>query len=753
MRSKPAKIFLWGVFTISLVITLLNIAGYLSQTPYPGLLLSKDGNRVLQIFDKDQIDTFKPDDQLISINGISISDHQDSLTLGFWQDLSPGDPVRINLLRDGEQIEVIWTFSGQTKAEFRYRFFSPMWVALILWGCGASAYLTIRPADHNSALFLVFCCLTAIWLGSHYGPAEHNLWYNPFLERISAWAFAPLIFSFHWQFPNQLRGELDGKAHLPIIISGYLVSASFLIYDLFHLAYNLYIYGFLAGLLFGVGLIVYRFITHRSTRNHHRNIYISALVCYAILGLTTFHEILNFYLPPPLIGILFLLILPFPIIVLYTIWDRKIPKYQFRANRYLAGLIYSLLVLLGLLMLLTILENLDQPPNNTGSVLIALLIAALTTQTYPHFEKLVDWYIFKIPISSRDLLQSFSKQLDSTKDTASISSLMGELILPSLMVRQSVLIELQSNNRMRVLDFRGVLQSQIPDLDLIFKLLALDLKVIPPQTIRSYKKENRWIRVVLPLIFDNQVIGIWLLGQRDPNDIYDGYVVDLLQALAQQTTIALIHHRKSQRLRTLYKANIDRDEEERAKLARDLHDDTLNDLALLQRETKDPVLSDGIDKVIHSLRKTINGLRPEMLSYGLGTALNDLGDALNERQSRTEVVVQVDDAPIPIATNIEQHLYRIVQQACENALRHAQATQIRIIGIITEKAIHITVADNGIGFNVESTLDFSDLIAKQHFGLAGMHERADLIDARLSIVSDNSEGTRISVYWKNPKIK
>ena len=99
-----------------------------------------------------------------------------------------------------------------------------------------------------------------------------------------------------------------------------------------------------------------------------------------------------------------------------------------------------------------------------------------------------------------------------------------------------------------------------------------------------------WIRVIIPLIFDKSVIGIWLLGQRDPSDVYESYEIDLLRALAQQTTIALIHTRKSQRLRNLYKANIDRDEEERARLARNLHDDTLNDLALLQRETKDPVL-------------------------------------------------------------------------------------------------------------------------------------------------------------------
>ena len=751
MESKPARIFLWGIFTITLVLTLLNIIGYLSQSPYSGLLIAEDGKSISKVFDPTQSGKFLPGDELLSINGVLVSEFQNSLTQQYWQGLSPGDPVTISVLRKGMLVDIDWNFSGQTKSEFRYRFFNPMWVALIVWGLGASAFLTIRPADENSKLFLYLCCLITDWLSSHYGPAATHLWYNPYLERISAWMLVPLIFSFHWRFPDQISGKQGLKSIRPIVISAYLLGAAGLVYDLRHPAQHLFIYAAMGGMVLGVSLILFRYFVQKETRSQLSKIYISAVVAYALLGLTIFLEISKFHLPPLFEGIIFLGFLTFPISVLYTVWEKKIPKYQFRANRYLAALIYSLLVLLGLMMLLTILENLAHPPNNTASVLIALVIAGLTTQTYPYFEKLIDRYVFKIPISSKELLQNFSKQLSSSMDTASISSLMGDLILPSLMVRQSVLIEMQSKTQMRVLDFRGVIQSQIPTMPQIQDLLAMDLRVIPPQTIRNYQKEIRWIRVVLPLIFDNQVIGIWLLGQRDPNDSYDEYLVNLLQALAQQTTIALIHHRKSQRLRNLYQANIDRDEEERAILARNLHDDTLNDLALLQRETKDPLLSEGINRVINPLRKTINGLRPEMLSYGLSTALMDLGDALNERQKNTQVIVQLDGAPISIAPNIEQHLYRIVQQACENALRHSNASRIQIIGIITEKAIHLTVIDDGNGFNVESTLDFSVLIANQHYGLAGMHERADLINANLSIQSDPDQGTRISVYWKNPQ--
>jgi len=83
------------------------------------------------------------------------------------------------------------------------------------------------------------------------------------------------------------------------------------------------------------------------------------------------------------------------------------------------------------------------------------------------------------------------------------------------------------------------------------------------------------------------LIGVWLLGRRDPNDYYEDYVVQALETIAQQTTIAIINHHKSIRLRSLYEANINRNEAERANLARELHDDTLNTLAMLQREFQD----------------------------------------------------------------------------------------------------------------------------------------------------------------------
>ena len=197
----------------------------------------------------------------------------------------------------------------------------------------------------------------------------------------------------------------------------------------------------------------------------------------------------------------------------------------------------------------------------------------------------------------------------------------------------------------------------------------------------------------------------------------------------------------------MYQVNIDRHENERARLARDLHDDALNNLALLQHETSNPDASRDIENLITNLRKTIHGLRPEMLTYGLLTALQDLGDTLNERQDISTVHVTLQGTFTPIDHNIELHLFRIIQQACENALRHAEADNININGQVEENEVHISINDDGVGFETEENTFLSDLLVNQHYGLANMHERADLINAKMLILSSPGQGTTVTIDW------
>jgi len=261
-----------------------------------------------------------------------------------------------------------------------------------------------------------------------------------------------------------------------------------------------------------------------------------------------------------------------------------------------------------------------------------------------------------------------------------------------------------------------------------------------------------WVRLALPLRLGNQIIGLWLLGRRDPDDEYARPEITVLQALADQTAIALAHIVQSDLLRVAYKADIDRMEVERTSLARELHDDVLGDLAELKGNagtySSSPDFLESYDRVTASVRQIVTGLRPAMLNYGLWAALNTLIDALADRAPQGPLVeFDVPETRVRYDADLEQHLYRIVQQACENALHHARASRLTIHGRLEQDHIDLTVQDDGTGFEAGERLDLAGLIAHQHFGLAGMYERATLIQAKLLIDSGFQRGTRIRITW------
>lgn len=111
-----------------------------------------------------------------------------------------------------------------------------------------------------------------------------------------------------------------------------------------------------------------------------------------------------------------------------------------------------------------------------------------------------------------------------------------------------------------------------------------------------------------------------------------------------------------------------------------------------------------------------------------------------------DIITTTDDGRYP--EKIEQHLYRIVQESCSNAIRHANGKNIGISGKLDPHEIALKIEDDGTGFHVGANLD--KLLADKHFGLAGMKERAELIGAAFTIKSSPATGTQISVHWRDP---
>ena len=198
-------------------------------------------------------------------------------------------------------------------------------------------------------------------------------------------------------------------------------------------------------------------------------------------------------------------------------------------------------------------------------------------------------------------------------------------------------------------------------------------------------------------------------------------------------------------------------EEERTRLARELHDDTIQAVIALkqrvqlaQKLVKDQngrqslkELETLAEQTVDNLRRLTRALRPIYLEdLGLVTALEMLA---REIMQNNQLVVdfQKTGSERRLAREVELSLYRIAQEALTNVVKHSKAAHADLTIEFDTSEISLVVTDNGNGFIAPNSP--TEFAPNGHFGLLGIHERADLIGARLEIESALGKGTRLKV--------
>ncbi len=200
-------------------------------------------------------------------------------------------------------------------------------------------------------------------------------------------------------------------------------------------------------------------------------------------------------------------------------------------------------------------------------------------------------------------------------------------------------------------------------------------------------------------------------------------------------------------------------EEERKRISRELHDETIQSLVVLSRQL-DLLDSDGkrlspedvllVDKlrqqtgtIMREVRRLSQDLRPAALDrLGLPAALEWLAADASE-YSGIPTKLTIHGTAHRLAEEVELVLFRITQEALRNVWRHAKATRADIAVEFKDGKVSITVSDNGKGFNLPQTI--GDLTRDGKLGLTGMQERARLVGASLKVQSQPGQGTRVTV--------
>jgi two-component system, NarL family, sensor kinase len=197
-------------------------------------------------------------------------------------------------------------------------------------------------------------------------------------------------------------------------------------------------------------------------------------------------------------------------------------------------------------------------------------------------------------------------------------------------------------------------------------------------------------------------------------------------------------------------------EEERSRLAREIHDTLAQGLAAisLQLEQADCLLDDEHQTEqaqavirraltltranLEEARRSVRDLRAAPLEgRSLADALQELvRDWTAQGNPRVKFEMAGESRPLPV--RIENGLYRMAQEALANISRHAQATRVRMRIVTTPHRIRLSVEDNGRGFDVAET-------GGEHYGLVGLNERARLLAGTLHVQSSAGAGTRLSL--------
>ncbi len=257
--------------------------------------------------------------------------------------------------------------------------------------------------------------------------------------------------------------------------------------------------------------------------------------------------------------------------------------------------------------------------------------------------------------------------------------------------------------------------------------------------------------LVVPLVFRGQAHGALIaLDRLEGGPVFTDEDRHLLEAFAASAATAVATarsveaERRSQRMAAA--------EQERARWARELHDETLQNLAALRLalsaglrsgnpETVRTMLGESIEQLdgeIASLRSLITELRPTALDdLGLAAALEDLGSRVEGRGLSVDLDVELGDhGGARHVGETETAIYRIIQEALTNAIKHGSADQA-IVRVGEERGfVVLSVRDNGCGFDTAVRTD--------GFGLTSMRERAELVGGKLDVESTPGAGTTIT---------
>jgi signal transduction histidine kinase len=276
---------------------------------------------------------------------------------------------------------------------------------------------------------------------------------------------------------------------------------------------------------------------------------------------------------------------------------------------------------------------------------------------------------------------------------------------------------------------------------------------------KLHELRSTGVALAFPLLSGDRLLGIMTLGEKRSGEPYTQEELETLATLAHSTTLALenarLHEERLAILRQQLARVTQAQEEERQRIARELHDGvgpTLASMHLRLRATRklldrdQEAAADVLDELaelsqdnVRDIRRLIYDLRPAALDeLGLVPALREyLNRCQREHDLRIGFSASEEERLPPL---VETALFRIVQEAVNNVVKHAGARRVEVTLDRTNGLAALGVTDDGRGFDADEPR------SGQHLGLWSMRERVEQLGGRFELQSRPGRGTVLKAW-------
>lgn len=713
--------------------------------------------------------------------------------------LRPGQRTLHLVVRRGEQALSLNLVPAPPSAATILDSTGYFFMALGYWTIGMIV-LAFKRRDQVGRLFVLLCLLGAavivVWPLADLG----SLWANLSMTVLVA-VIGPVFVHYHTLFPERtaFKGKrllLAGLYASGLVLLVLSTALDVLYYTGRYQSFSIESWPTLAPavkayfalcLLIGLALLVRTYRVTQSETSRRQLALVVLGTGLALLGLTVLilipQILVTGYIVPPWIPLLMLVLIPAS--YLYATYRHNLMNLDRAVNRTVVFTTLSLLLVVLYLGLDRGLRALI-PDLAAAPILLldAVSIVALVLALQPlrrRIQVLVDHAFYGGSYTYESFISDKSQALNNAQDMATVVEVLTEQVARTLRTKSIALLLPEGEDTFCVrarqgleaahtLCHNGALTATLKDLGqpIDHQVLCERLRSDPKSQADLAPWSRAGAALWVPLVQQQRLEGLLVLGSKIADEFYSREDRFILSTLAHQAAVAIARTRLVDQLQgqvheiqSLSRALIALQDDRNRQLARELHDQAIQDLLFVHQlleETRTEFVPEKIEgardevlRVSIFLRNVIFDLRPPVLDYpDLGSMLEQYAASFAKRYPQPAVAVTVrSDDNVTLPAKVSDALFRIFHESLTNARKHAQATRVDVSLVLEPTHVRLEIRDNGRGFAKPAY--YGDWINQGKLGLVGMRERAAEVGGHLELDTRPGHGTRLAAVVSVPQ--